>query len=138
MEQSDKKPDYVSSTESNYQGRYQNFADWAEAGENKGTAQALRDFMVKTIKEKSQNSPISILDAGCGSGRDMLAFKKDHQAKVSGFDVCQGFVDMCKDKGLENTVKADFNNYFDTVKSDTRYDGIFALASLFHVPKDQI
>jgi hypothetical protein len=81
---------------------------------------------------------IKILDAGCGSGRDILAFeaarmnhapespdqlyqnantkntKNEPNFKVecSGFDPCRGFVDVCWKKGLTRVTHADFHQYF--------------------------
>ena len=69
-----------------------------------------------------------------------------HKVKVApcGFDPCTGFVETCRNMGL-NVVLADFVNFFDSPQENqnekqhsTTFHGIFALASLFHLPKMEL
>src|SRR5579859_643185 len=74
-----------------------------------------------------------ILDAGCGSGRDSKAFL-ERGYKVTAIDATQSFVDMASAyTGLpvqKMTFQAmSFNNAF---------DGIWACASLLHVPLNDL
>ena len=75
----------------------------------------------------------SILDAGCGSGRDSLFFKK------------QGYRVMAIDDSIEMVRLA--SNYigqevklmsFEEVDYVEAFDGIWANASLLHVPKERL
>lgn len=74
-----------------------------------------------------------ILDLGCGSGRDSLAFLK------AGFDVdaVDGSKQMAEATnsltGLD-VVQALFDEY----EPDGLYDGIWACSSLLHVPSDEL
>ncbi len=75
----------------------------------------------------------SILDAGCGSGRDSLAFLK-RGFQVSAFDASEGLARMASDlTGLHVTVK----NFLD-LDEQNLYDGIWACSSLLHIPRNLI
>ena len=74
-----------------------------------------------------------ILDAGCGSGRDTKMFKE------SGFNVTaiDGSSEMCR---LASEY-ADVNVYhmqFQEIEFVNEFDGIWASASLLHVPSSEI
>ena len=74
-----------------------------------------------------------ILDAGCGSGRDTLAFLK-RGYRVSAFDASEELAKLAsKLTSLNINVKAflDLDDY-------EIYDGIWACASLLHVPRHSI
>ena len=69
------------------------FADWAESKENAGPAAELRNLLLKSICSVKKSGPIiRVLDAGCGSGRDIAAFESakvpEYTIEASGFDVC--------------------------------------------------
>ena len=72
----------------------------------------------------------SILDAGCGSGRDSVAFKQ-HGYHVTAMDASP---EICKEaeKVLGQKVLC---KIFEEVDDENVYDGIWACASLLHVPK---
>ena len=189
---------YIESTRQNYQSRYKNFGTWAEADENAKPAERCRQLLLHflSISLSKYNASsiegkecIDILDAGCGSGRDLMAFgkclltvsrlksnetgeitkcasrecnlgnrneieyydekeRKHVPINASGFDVCEGFVEECRLKGL-NAVQADFHTFFnktvpcmDPIAGEKgqprKYHAIFALASLFHLPKSEL
>merc|ERR1719233_1043207 len=85
---SDADRSYVNSTANNYQSRHQKFSSWAEEDRNANPAKKCRElflhflslrilkylrtdrFKFDTLRE------VSILDAGCGSGRDLREFSK--------------------------------------------------------------
>lgn len=74
--------------------------------------------------------PFSILDLGCGPGRDLKALASLGQRPV-GLDGAEHFVHMARaDSGCEvwhqDFLKLDLPDRF--------FDGVFANASLFHVP----
>ena len=74
-----------------------------------------------------------ILDAGCGSGRDALAFlKRGYQ--VTAFDGSERLSRYAVQlTGLQ--VKTAL---FDTFQSEVEFDGIWACASLLHVPEKKL
>ena len=75
----------------------------------------------------------TLLDAGCGSGRDTLNFKK------LGFNVVSidGSEEMCKiaSKYIGDDV---LHMQFQDITLEDCFDGIWASASLLHVPSDEI
>jgi SAM-dependent methyltransferase len=86
-----------------------------------------RDALIKAIPK----NPGKILDLGCGPGRDLLAFKKAGHT-VIGLDATTAFVEMAKEySGCEVWNQSFFNL---NIPPQT-FDGIFANASLIHVPR---
>lgn len=74
-----------------------------------------------------------ILDAGCGPGRDSLAFlKKGH--RVSAFDASAKMVEIAS----RQTGLAVAQMRFQDLSCDGEFDGIWACASLLHVPSNEI
>ena len=74
-----------------------------------------------------------ILDAGCGSGRDSLAFKEAGY-KVSAID---GSYEMCKQ--TEQLIGQPVRQMvFQEIEDCGLYDGIWACATLLHVPQDEM
>jgi 2-polyprenyl-3-methyl-5-hydroxy-6-metoxy-1,4-benzoquinol methylase len=71
-----------------------------------------------------------ILDAGCGSGRDTKAFV-DMGYQVEAFDACPELVELSKGYTGIDVKLATFNQF----EANSRYDGIWACASLLHVPE---
>jgi SAM-dependent methyltransferase len=75
--------------------------------------------------------PWSILDFGCGPGRDLLAFRQAGCVAV-GLDGCAAFVDMAREHSGCEVLQ---QNFFDLDLRGRAFDGVFANASLFHVPR---
>ena len=75
----------------------------------------------------------TILDLGCGAGRDSKAFKEAGY-KVVAID---GSRELCKmaTKLIGQDVKC---ITFEDFEPKERYDGIWACSSLLHIPKDEI
>jgi SAM-dependent methyltransferase len=71
-----------------------------------------------------------ILDAGCGSGRDSLYFKKQG-FKVTAFDASAELVRLSSHL-LEQQV---FQLSFNEVCFRNEFEGVWACASMLHVPK---
>ena len=77
--------------------------------------------------------PLKILDFGCGPGRDLLYFKKIGHEPV-GLDGSMEFVKMAKELSGAEVLHQDFINL---ELPDEYFDGIFANASLFHIPSQE-
>ena len=75
--------------------------------------------------------PLSILDLGCGPGRDLRYFRRLGHAPV-GLDGSARFVEMARRLSGCEVLHQDFL-HLDL--PPLRFDGIFANASLFHVPR---
>jgi SAM-dependent methyltransferase len=77
------------------------------------------------------NNPGRILDFGCGPGRDLMAFKTlGHEA--IGLDATPAFVEMAKQiTGCEVWQQ----NFLNLNLPNQYFDGVFANASLIHVPQ---
>src|SRR5690242_11134579 len=74
--------------------------------------------------------PFSILDLGCGPGRDLRYFRSlGHEAV--GLDGSAAFVAMARDQSGCEVLHQDFLALNLPAR---RFDGVFANASLFHVP----
>ena len=75
----------------------------------------------------------SILDAGCGSGRDSVAFKQlgyHVTAMDASPKICQEAEKVLGQKVLCKT--------FEELDDENVYNGIWACASLLHVPKERV
>lgn len=74
-----------------------------------------------------------ILDAGCGSGRDSKAFAVLGY-RVAAFDACEALATLAR----EHTGLAVANRSFAEVDEVAIYDGIWACASLLHLPESEL
>jgi SAM-dependent methyltransferase len=78
--------------------------------------------------------PFVILDFGCGPGRDLAAFTALGHVTV-GLDGTPSFVRMARERSGCEVLEQDFLR-LDLPRG--RFDGIFANASLFHVPRAEL
>ena len=74
-----------------------------------------------------------ILDAGCGSGRDTLAFIKA-DFKVTAFDASSRLVELASKHTGQVVKVAEFTRF----QSEVLFDAIWACASLLHVPPQDL
>ena len=75
----------------------------------------------------------SVLDLGCGSGRDSLAFLED------GYEVTplDGSPEMCALAEIHTDLEV-LNMTFEELDFEEVFDGIWACASLLHVPEEKM
>ena len=74
--------------------------------------------------------PARILDLGCGPGRDLVALR-DLGHEAVGLDGAESFCRMAREISGQEVLHQDF---LALDLPDASFDGIFANASLFHVP----
>lgn len=80
------------------------------------------------------DGPFRILDFGCGPGRDLKAFK-DMGLQVIGLDGARRFVDRAREySGCEVWLQ----DFLHLELPPDYFDGIFANASLFHIPSQEL
>ena len=72
----------------------------------------------------------SLLDAGCGNGRNMI-YAQELGFRAIGFDVCDEFVDICKRRGLSV-----YQQSIETRICES-YDAILCIAVLHHLRSDK-
>lgn len=78
-------------------------------------------------------SPFAILDLGCGPGRDLKALTALGHLAV-GLEGSGRFAAMAREQGYEVWEQ----NFLNLDLPDNRFDGVFANASLFHVPSQEL
>jgi SAM-dependent methyltransferase len=78
--------------------------------------------------------PFTVLDLGCGPGRDLMTFRRlGHEAV--GLDGAERFVHMARAASGSEVLHQDF---LTLDLPPGRFHGIFANASLFHVPTQEL
>ena len=88
----------------------------------------MQDLFLSEIKEGA-----SILDFGCGSGRDTRFFlqKGYHVAALDGSaELCR----IAEEKTGITVIRMEFNDY----DEQDQYDGIWACSSILHLPKQEL
>jgi len=78
--------------------------------------------------------PFAILDLGCGPGRDLATFRTLGHEPV-GLEGAPRFVEMARDHSGREVWQQDF---LALDLPPARFDGVFANASLFHVPRSAL
>ena len=86
------------------------------------------------LRHITGQAPFTILDFGCGPGRDLASFVRLGHLPV-GLDGAERFVAMARADSECTVWRQDF------LKLDLpaeQFDGVFANASLFHVPSQEL
>jgi len=78
--------------------------------------------------------PFAILDFGCGPGRDLKTFRALGHQPV-GLDGCPHFAEMAR---ADSDCEVWLQDFLQLDLPTERFDGIFANASLFHVPAQEL
>jgi SAM-dependent methyltransferase len=89
------------------------------------------DALLRHIKG---SAPYTILDFGCGPGRDLQAFTALGHTAI-GLDGAASFVEMAR---RETGCEVWQQDFLKLNLPPQHFDGVFANASLFHVPSEQL
>ncbi len=128
MPQSDKTLADVSTvTLGHYQRNAEAFRDGTQGHDVSQNIAAL-------LRHITAEPPLSILDFGCGPGRDLITFTAMGHHAI-GLDGCAEFVEMAITGSGCEVWQQDF---LKLQLPDQRFDGIFANASLFHIPCQEL
>lgn len=115
-------------TLANYSERAEIFRDGTrdhDVGQNIGA-------LLRALEDREP--PLTILDLGCGPGRDLQTFTRlGHRA--IGLDGTTPFVEMARQASGCDVWQQDFLRLLLPAQ---HFDGIFANAVLFHVPKQEL
>ncbi len=90
-----------------------------------------RDALLRYINGEP---PFRILDLGCGSGRDLHAFSEMGHEPI-GLDGATELCEIARECSGRDVLRQDF---LELSLPDGAFDGVFANASLFHVPTRDI
>jgi SAM-dependent methyltransferase len=109
-----------------YNERAQQFWQGTRDHDVRQNINALLDHIVGT-------PPFTILDFGCGPGRDLRAFTDLGHLAV-GLEGSEKFAEMAREQGYQVWKQ----NFLELELPDNKFDGVFANASLFHVPSTEL
>ena len=82
---------------------------------------------------KKLNKGASILEIGCGSGRDLLFFKKAGFT-LTGLEPCKALAEHARGYAQVQVIEETIQN----LKCDKKFDAVWACASLLHIPSNEL
>jgi len=82
----------------------------------------------------SGRAQLSLLDLGCGPGRDLIALSARGHI-VTGLDGSAVFAEMAR---AQSGCRVLQQNFLQLELGEQQFDGVFANASLFHVPRAEL
>ena len=112
-------------------GHYDNVADDYWYGTRNHDVSQNYEAFLEAIEGKP---PYDILDLGCGPGRDLQYFNSMGHA-VIGLDGSEALVSLAR---LNSGCEVLQQNFLAMNLPECRFDGVFANASLFHVPSQEL
>ncbi len=115
----------------NYRNRAEDF--W-QGTKDHDVSQNYHKFIDAMKLANASTGPFAILDFGCGPGRDVQFFRTQGHLPV-GLDGCPEFCKMAEKLSGCQVLQQDFLQL--ELKPEA-FDGIFANASLFHVPSAEL
>jgi len=112
-------------------GHYESRAEAFWEGTRDHDVRQNRDALLRHL---NTSGPARILDFGCGPGRDLAAFVSAGHDPV-GLDGAAPFCEMARAHSGCEVLHQDF---LALALPDRAFDGVFANASLFHVPAQEL
>lgn len=94
----------------------------------------VRQNIAAFLRHLPSAGPQTLLDLGCGPGRDLMTFR-DLGHEAVGLDGSEEFVEMAKSNSGCEVLHQNFLHLELPVE---RFDGVFANASLFHCPSQEL
>lgn len=85
------------------------------------------DWIVEFLEKIPNES--SVLDIGCGNGRNMVSIKEEQKLTFKGVDSCQKFVDIAINNGKDVILSDMCQLPFE----DNSFDAILSIASFHHL-----
>ena len=124
---SSRDPDGIARrTLADYAGRAQQFRQRTQDHDVSQNIAAL-------LRQIEGPAPFTILDVGCGPGRDLATFAGLGHTAI-GLEGCAEFAAMAREAGAEIWQQ----NFLALDLPAQRFDGIFANATLFHIPSQEL
>jgi ubiquinone/menaquinone biosynthesis C-methylase UbiE len=90
----------------------------------------IKDF-TELIKIKNENIP-TILEIGCGNGKNMHYLLNNISCNLIGIDTCQNFIDLC----ISSKLNVKKNNITNLDFNDNTFDYILCIATFHHLLSD--
>ncbi|MBL1259403.1 MAG: class I SAM-dependent methyltransferase [Thiotrichaceae bacterium] len=90
--------------------------------------------LLNHIEAEEEGASFTILDVGCGPGRDLKAFSELGHVAV-GLEGAERFAEMARDYSGCDVWQQDF---LELDLPGNHFDGVFANASLFHAPRQAL
>ncbi|RRV04975.1 class I SAM-dependent methyltransferase [Pseudomonas sp. v388] len=112
-------------------GHYDRVADEFREGTRDHDVSQNIDALLRHIESPA---PLQILDFGCGPGRDLKTFTAMGHVAV-GLDGSRRFAEMAR---AETGCEVWQQNFLELDLPAERFDGIFANAVLFHIPRQEL
>jgi alkylated DNA repair protein alkB family protein 8 len=95
---------------------------------------ATRQTPWKCVRDfSSQKRDKTVLEVGCGNGKNMEYLQTHHDSVVIGIDTCQNFVDICEAKGLMAVLAAANSLPF----PNSHFDAVLCIAMFHHLLTEQ-
>lgn len=114
----------------NLKETYNKYAHVREKNEAQQWKTETRELFLNFIKKENKKS---LLEIGCGHGRDSKFFIENGLAVIS-TDISDEMVKVCKEKGI-NALELDFYNLHTINKT---FDSVWALNCLLHIEKKSL
>lgn len=115
-------------------GTLQHYEQRAEAFREGTLGHDVRQNIDTLLRHIRATPPFAILDFGCGPGRDLAAFTRLGHRAV-GLDGTAAFARMAREHSGCEVWHQDF---LSLELPEAHFDGVFANASLFHVPTSEL
>ncbi|RDA93443.1 hypothetical protein CP533_2658 [Ophiocordyceps camponoti-saundersi (nom. inval.)] len=107
-----------------------------DIGRSYGSAYGANPGLDSLLARVSQHvsSDASVLDVGCGTGHPVSAYFAEKGCAVTGVDISQVMVDLCRSKIKGTFIKADMT----TFEPEGKFDVVLAIFSMLQMPYSSV